>query len=82
VDGGKHADDQGLHCQLYPVGALSTQAERRIITMPSPALAQCCICRATTKLVDEGQPLPEGWLYRTITVDIGRYYCPEDAYKA
>lgn len=52
------------------------------MTMPSPALAQCCICRTTTKLADEGQPLPEGWLYRTITVDVGRYYCPQDAHRA
>jgi hypothetical protein len=82
VNGGKHADDQGLHRQLYPVGALPSQAERWIMTMPSPALAQCCICRTTTKLADEGQPLPEGWLYRTITVDVGRYYCPQDAHRA
>ncbi|MHA7145394.1 hypothetical protein ACX80U_11825 [Arthrobacter sp. TmT3-37] len=50
--------------------------------MMIPALAQCCICRATTKLIDEGQPLPKGWLYRTITVDVGRYYCPDHAHKA
>lgn len=51
-------------------------------TMTSPALAQCCICRTTTKLLDKRRPLPEGRLYRTITVDVGRYYCPEDAYRA
>jgi hypothetical protein len=80
--GTEHADGQGLHYQLYPVEALPTQAERQNTTMPSPALAQCCICRATTNLQDEGKPLPEGWLYRTVTVDIGRYYCPEHAHKA
>jgi hypothetical protein len=61
---------------------LLTQAERLIMTMPSPALAQCCICRATIKFTDEGRPLPDGWLYRTITVDVGRYYCPQDAHRA
>ena len=50
--------------------------------MSTPALAQCCVCRATTRLQDEGRPLPEGWLYRTITVDVGRYYCPEHAHRA
>ncbi len=50
--------------------------------MPSPYLAQCCICRATIKRTDEDQPLPEGWLYRTITVDAGRYYCPDHAHRA
>ncbi len=50
--------------------------------MTGPVLAQCCICRTTTKLLDEGRPLPQGWLYRTITVDVGRYYCPEDAHRA
>lgn len=50
--------------------------------MPSPALAQCGICRATTKLVDEGRSLPDGWLYRMITSDVGRYYCPKYARKA
>lgn len=49
--------------------------------MTGPALAQCCICRTTTKLLDEGRPLPDGWLYRTITVDVGRFYCPEDAHR-
>lgn len=48
----------------------------------TPSLAQCCICRATTKILDPGRPLPEGWLYRTITVDVGRYYCPTHAHKA
>ncbi len=48
----------------------------------TPHLAQCCICRATTKLLDQGRPLPEGWLYRTITVDVGRYYCPDHAAHA
>jgi len=48
----------------------------------TPALAQCCICRATTKLPDEGQPLPSGWLYQSMTVDASRYYCPDDAARA
>ncbi|MEG9250216.1 hypothetical protein V6S67_19160 [Arthrobacter sp. Soc17.1.1.1] len=50
--------------------------------MTSPALAQCCICRATTKLVDEHRPLPDGWVYRTITVDTGRFYCPDHSDQA
>ncbi|THJ65625.1 hypothetical protein E8P82_11680 [Arthrobacter echini] len=51
-------------------------------TPGTPALAQCWICRATTKILDESRPLPEGWLYRMITVDVGRYYCPRHAHKA
>lgn len=51
-------------------------------TLGTPHLAQCCICRATTKLLDEGLPLPEGWVYRAITVDIGHYYCPDHAHRA
>jgi hypothetical protein len=59
-------------------------ARRRVqpAAMSNPALAQCCICRTTTKRADEDRPLPEGWVYRTITVDVGRYYCPEHAHRA
>jgi hypothetical protein len=51
--------------------------------MTSPALAQCCICRTTVKLPDEeGTPLPTGWAYRAVTVDVGRYYCPTHLRRA
>ncbi len=49
----------------------------------TPPLAQCCICRATTRLPeDDRAPLPHGWRYRSLTVDAGRYYCPRHARKA
>ncbi len=49
----------------------------------TPPLAQCFICRATTKLPEHVRaPLPEGWHYRSLNVGFGRYYCPRHARKA
>lgn len=31
--------------------------------MMTPTLVQCCLCRATTRLVAEGRLLCEGWVY-------------------
>ena len=50
--------------------------------MNVPVLAQCCICRTTTEILDYRLPLPRGWAYRSITADAGRYYCPRHARKA
>jgi hypothetical protein len=73
---------RALNHSCTPWERFSDRQKDEGLQMTGPALAQCCICRTTTKLLDEGRPLPEGWLYRTITVDVGRFYCPEDAHRA